>query len=861
MLFFLLITCPIDLLIIFSILFVCYAQLVKQAGNHIKLNQFRTTETAFPDKLLYQELIEDDTLLCKDGSLLAVFAYRGKDIDSSTASERNYLSEITNRALAQLGDGWTLHVDASRVQVPNYFPKDASHFNDPLTEAIDEERRALFEGKGALFNTGFTFSLGFLPPALLTKKYTDLFVDKDEVDATPEKHAQENLQKFKEGLEKFKEALSSSLKLERLGSYVVPQKDGSEVKFSRLLEYLRYCITGVNDRVRFPADPSFIDYLIGSQEMIPGKVPHIAGKYTQFVAIEGFPESSTPGILNVLTQLPIECRFSSRCIMLAEHDAIGVYDKQRKKWRQKIYGMRAQFLNDHSNPDLDAQKMEADAIAALAETRSQEVSQAFFTSGVILRHENKKQLGEYSKQVAARINQLGFLARIETFNTLDAFFGALPGDAIANVRRPIVNTRNIGDMLPTNAIWSGSPVAPCDKFPPNSPALMQCVTQGAEVFYCNNHRGDVGHMLILGPTGAGKSTLLAIMEAQARRYEGATLFAFDKGMSMYPLCAAINAATQGKSGQHYEVGSDESTLSFAPLQFLETKSDQAWAIGWIKDILNLNKIDPTPQQMKSIAEAIQKMANIKGETSLSAFENLVADTTIRDVLAPYIIGGSHSHLLSADTDTLAFADFNVFEIEELMELSEEFRMPVLLYLFRRIEKALKGQPAYIILDEAWIMLGNPVFREKIREWLKVLRKANCSVILATQSLSDADRSGILDVLIESCQTKIFLPNPSAVHDTKTYRKFGLNDRQIEIISQGIQKREYYFFSEEGQRLFELALGEFALSFVACSDKISISRIKKLQKEHGYDWVEHWLDERNVLWPANTPKIPQKEIAL
>ena len=45
------------------------------------------------------------------------------------------------------------------------------------------------------------------------------------------------------------------------------------------------------------------------------------------------------------------------------------------------------------------------------------------------------------------------------------------------------------------------------------------------------------------------------------------------------------------------------------------------------------------------------------------------------------------------------------------------------------------------------MLGHPVFREKIREWLKVLRKANCAVVLATQSLSDAVRSGILDVLL------------------------------------------------------------------------------------------------------------------
>jgi type IV secretory pathway VirB4 component len=107
---------------------------------------------------------------------------------------------------------------------------------------------------------------------------------------------------------------------------------------------------------------------------------------------------------------------------------------------------------------------------------------------------------------------------------------------------------------------------------------------------------------------------------------------------------------------------------------------------------------------------------------------------------------------------LSLSDFTVFEIEELMNLGEKFALPVLLYLFRRIERALNGQPAVIILDEAWLMLGHPAFRAKIREWLKVLRKANCLVLMATQSLSDAANSGILDVIVESTATKIFLPN-------------------------------------------------------------------------------------------------------
>ena len=193
-----------------------------------------------------------------------------------------------------------------------------------------------------------------------------------------------------------------------------------------------------------------------------------------------------------------------------------------------------------------------------------------------------------------------------------------------------------------------------------------------------------------------------------------------------------------------------------------------------------------------------------------------------------------------------------------MGLDEKYALPVLMYLFRRIETSLKGQPAAIILDEAWLMLGHPLFREKIREWLKVLRKANCLVLLATQSLSDAANSGILDVLVESTATKIFLPNVFARNEetAELYKKMGLNSRQIEIIATATPKRDYYCVSEEGRRLFNLALGPLARCFLAVSDKETVQRIKDLQKTHGYEWYRAWIAQHG-LSPNN---IFNKEVA-
>jgi hypothetical protein len=143
------------------------------------------------------------------------------------------------------------------------------------------------------------------------------------------------------------------------------------------------------------------------------------------------------------------------------------------------------------------------------------------------------------------------------------------------------------------------------------------------------------------------------------------------------------------------------------------------------------------------------------------------------------------------------------------------------------------------------MLGHPAFRAKIREWLKVLRKANCLVLMATQSLSDAANSGILDVIVESTATKIFLPNVYARdEDTAAlYRRMGLNARQIEILATAIPKRQYYYVSENGRRLYDLALGPMALAFVGASDKESVATIKSLEAKFGDEWVHEWLAGR------------------
>jgi type IV secretion/conjugal transfer VirB4 family ATPase len=823
-------------------------QVLRAAVRRGGLARHRSRREGTADLLNYAALIEDGIVVQKDGSLLAAWRYHSVDAASSTDAEQEHLSAQLNRALAPLGGGWMLHVDAVRqaateVQAQSAFP-------DPVTEAIEAERRQAFAKVGAVYEGYFVVTLTYLPPVVAQSRFVAMMFDDARTEAAPESLGTHLLSSFKRDIRAFEARVP--LRLERLRSHGASTEHGL-VRHDELLRWLHYCISGQSHPIGLPRCGAYLDLLLGGQDLWGGVIPRIGRNFIQVVALEGFPLESYPGMLNALAELPVEYRWSTRFIFMDRPEAVRHLEAYRRKWRQKVRGLVDQVLQSNAGPvDQDAVGMVEDAEGALADVNSGLVSQGYYTSVVVLMDEDRDRVQRAAEQTYRVVTRIGFsAARIEDLNTLDAWLGSLPGHGTQNVRRPLLNTFNLADLLPTSTIWAGQAEAPCPYYPQPSPPLMACLTQGSTPFRLNLHVRDVGHTLMFGPTGAGKSTHLSLIAAQLRRYPGMRVFCFDKGLSMYPLVSAIHAATEGREGLHFELAGDtEGALSLAPLQYLESRGDRAWAMQWIDMVLGLGGLSTTPAQRNEIALAVLSLYRTESR-SLTDLVLTLQDSAMRDVLTPYTVAGPMGHLLDAPADTLSLSSFTVFELEELMALGDRYALPVLWYLFRRIERSLDGRPAAILLDEAWLMLGHPVFREKIREWLKVLRKANCLVVLATQSLSDAARSGIVDVLTESCATKIFLPNPNAREEgaTALYEGMGLNARQIEILASATPKKHYYYVSEQGRRLYELALGPLAMAFVGASDKEALQQIRALQQRHGHGWVAEWLRVRGVECPA------------
>lgn len=803
----------------------------------------RDKKISFAELLNYGWLIEDGIIINKNGSLSVSFQYTCSDSDSSTDDEKDYLSSQLNRAFLRLGDGWSMHVDCVRTEADTYSAPSESHFADRVTRAMDEERRRFFAAMGNMYESIFVVTFTYLPPSVTKRKLVELMYVKD-------KNAKKNpnktdviLKEFKQRIREIENTLSISLKLTRLSSYEV-QEENEVVTYDSQLEFINYAINGDLHKIRLPSQPLFLDNMLANQDFVTGTIPKIGDKFIRCISIDGFPSESYSGILNVLTKLQCTYRWNTRFIFTDEQTALKEIENYQRKWKQKVRGILAQIFNiETSNINQDALDMKEDADDFITEVNSGNIGAGYYTSTIVLMSDDFDYLDREVEYINKCITALGFVARIESVNCIEAYLGSLPSDCLHNIRRPLIHTMNLSHLLPTSTIFLGKDKCPCPFYPENSPCLLHAVTDGSSAFRLNLHVADTAHTFILGPTGSGKSTLLVTIAAQLRRYAGMTIFAFDKGMSMFALCVATG-------GSHYEICADDSLLQFCPLQYNQTPAERDLCVEWILAILQLNNINEsgnvTPEQIKDVKEAIESMYN-NGTKTMSHFYNACQNKEIKLIIQNYCGSSTMGQILDGTSDNLSMSDFSVFEMEEIMNQPDKNRIPILLYLFRRIQDNLKGQPAAIILDEAWIMLSNPVFREKIREWLKVLRKANCAVIMATQSLSDAAKSGIMDVINESVATKIFLPNSTAKNEDQAelYRQFGLNEKQIDIISNAIPKREYYYLSREGSRLFSLALEKLTLSFVAVSDKEAIANIKELIAIHGQGWVDQYLAERNL----------------
>ncbi|PVA08667.1 conjugal transfer protein TrbE [Pelagivirga sediminicola] len=814
----------------------------------MNLAEYRNRNTRLADYLPWVALAGQGIVLNKDGSFQRTARFRGPDLDSAVPAELIAAAGRLNNAFRRLGSGWAIFVEAQR-HPSNLYPD--SRFPDAASALVDAERKASFEEAGSHFESSYFLTFTYLPPAEDAARAESWLYEGREIKGI-DPH---------EILTGFADRTDRVL---RLVDAFMPEcrwLDDAET-----LTYLHGCVSTKRHRVRVPETPMYLDALLADQPLAGGLEPRLGDEHLRVLTITGFPTTTTPGLLDELNRLAFPYRWSTRAILMDKTDATKLLTRIRRQWfakRKSIAAILKEVMTNEASVlvDTDASNKAADADLALQELGADYAGVAYVTATVTAWDTDPRVADEKLRLVEKVIQGRDFTAMPETINAVDAWLGSLPGHVYANVRQPPISTLNLAHMIPLSAVWAG----PERDEHLAAPPLLFGKTEGSTPFRFSLHVGDVGHTLVVGPTGAGKSVLLALMALQFRRYAGAQVFAFDFGGS-------IRAAALAMGGDWHDLGGgltegDDQSVSLQPLSRLEEPAERAWAADWVVAILMREGVEITPEVKEHLWTALTSLASAPaGERTITGLAVLLQSNDLKQALRPYCVGGAYGRLLDAETEHLGGASVQAFETAGLIGTGAA--PAVLAYLFHRIEDRLDGSPTLIIIDEGWLALDDEGFAGQLREWLKTLRKKNASVVFATQSLSDIDGSAIAPAIIESCQTRLLLPNERAIEPqiTAIYRRFGLNDRQIEILARATPKRDYYCQSRRGNRLFELGLSEVALALCATSAKTDQTAIARILTEHGHtDFLPAWLRERGVDWAAdlipdlsNLTRQPKKE---
>lgn len=811
-------------------------------------------DRSFTELLPWLLLIDPQTVLCKDGSLLALFEYHPLDPEGRDVSSIDHDAQAMEQAFVTIQrDDVNLWFLALR-RVDREYPE--GRFTNPTAERIDTLYREMYQSKthyAHRYYQGFLFS-----PSRRSGKIVDTFLYHQ---SRGNSIGKAMAMAVKESLGFQAHAIAESDRLvqqrkemeELLGSF----QSSAPVTLHRLEGK---ALLGALNELSSPSidphpvrldDDEYLDGRLGEDGLAifqdhlrfeGAKKNRYAAAITIKNTKESYPEETTPGFLDTIYQADAEWTMSLVMRMVSRDKARQVvkeFARHHRNMRKGMWTMTKEGItgiqSDNVNTDADIHAQ--DASEALGDL-GRNPSAAYANMTVMVYGDNREQLERSVSQVTDAIHAAQCITMRERLHLLSAWAGTLPGQWAIPVRWSFLTGAPLADMAPLRGIYEGHRENAYFTKQRGSPHAALSVMETAErtSYFFNFHDRDLGHAIFIGPSRSGKSAMVNFLLSQWHRYPSSRVIIFDKDKSCW-IPTLLH-------GGDYLGFSERGGLALNPMSQLRTDKDWDWCAGWMDQILSARDGPLNAAETNEMRAALERMKAVPASMRRL---NLLNDqffgehaTRLKERLSPWIDKGIWSRYFNHETDRLSLSNIVAIAMDDILAQPDPARA-FMDYAFWRIENMLDGSPTVIYIEEAWFALENPYFARKLNEWLKRLAKFNVSVVMATQSAFDATNSTAFSAIADNVPTVIFLPNERAMVHQDLYRQsFQLSMQQISQLQEMTSKRDYYVMQSGTPKLIRTRFTPQILAYLR-----SDSAAKKLFQElmdSGYpDWKERYVE--------------------
>ncbi|WP_301751804.1 VirB4 family type IV secretion/conjugal transfer ATPase [uncultured Erythrobacter sp.] len=715
-------------------------------------------EARVGDRLPYARLVDENTVLLRDGSVMSAIQVPGllfETEDSDALNAHAATREVMLRSTLDARFVMYHHVIRRRVEVEL-----EAEFPDALSRHIDARWKQRLAG-GSLFINDQFVTLIRRPargktglPERVSKFFSRQGQDEPEADPKDVRSLKAAITGLVASLQNYGAAV--------LGDYHSPgSSDGTN---SEMLELLSALYNGEMRPVRRPAPETDIGHMLpyrrasfglDAMELRGSTAPDFAA----ILGLKDYPEATSPGLLDNLLRLPFE---------MVVTESYAPNERTTAKERIDLALRRSRSVDE------EAAAERAEMLAARDALGNGAVGFGDHHLTVLVRERDLARLDDAMASCAAALADTGAIAVREDTNLEPAFWAQFPGNEEYIVRRALISSANMAGFGSFHGFALGQ--ASGNHW---GDAVTLLETTSATPFFFNFHHGDLGNFSVIGPSGSGKTVVMNFLAAQAQKFRPRTiLFDKDRGAELF---------IRGIGGRYSRIAPGDPT-GFNPLSLPDSPANRAFLRDWLAVLLKAEG----PEEYSTISAAVDATyGNDPSLRRLRHFKELLAGARrptpgdLADRLAAWIgspsgDGGEHAWLFDNERDRLDLSERVLgFDMTALLE-NPRLRTPTMMYLFHRIDERLDGQPTMILIDEGWKALDDEVFAARIRDWLKTLRKRNALVGFATQSARDALDSRISTALVEQTATMVFMPN-SRARPEDYCDGFGLTDHEFALI--------------------------------------------------------------------------------